>query len=640
MPSCFAGTCPELEQAAAHYSRAVALKQTDGDGYALRGLVALSQYNFEAALDDFQQAAANSSNPEQRANQHANIATTSMILAQSTAGSESQRFYQQSQQQFAIALALADRRFVGATPTCTALAERLVSSDDTVSPIMRTPIALNDSTTRAIVAQLGDVCINIGISRAKELLNTRANITNPQTALAWHELASAAIAFRAVANTADKPLERYEALKGVASAWLQLSQFPAPPAGMPDRRTAALMALRTYQEIEHTSPGDVLPMVAAGTAWSALQLGTWHVTSNDPGSPGLLAAIESTDEATYPALQGLIKWFESSQYPGASPTTPSLAYTAAISEALILYDLAISRSEAALAAGEPEATLLGERLDHAYTIRSLLQTSMRTSPEGGSYDLDSYNRYTLQALRDMNNAIDIAVFIGRAPEELAGLRYWRGRLALDLANLWQQEQYGSHDWNELVPLLSSAYSDFSEAAAIDPLPNRRERYAAFWGPWSQALLNDAAHVALSRAALREGDAIRAERELALVQPRAAQRFDKESAAVPDYSFLYAAVRLARGRELLFPNLFTTDDRQAYSALASVAQGIADVESGEYLGQSGLTAASRSQVYEAALDDLEALLNTPKLKLSARDLSQVDQAAAQIAQQLEKVNGGE
>ncbi|MBC8161954.1 MAG: hypothetical protein H7Z42_12125, partial [Roseiflexaceae bacterium] len=57
MPSCFAGTCPELEQAAAHYSRAVALKQTDGDGYALRGLVALSQYNFEAALDDFQQAA-------------------------------------------------------------------------------------------------------------------------------------------------------------------------------------------------------------------------------------------------------------------------------------------------------------------------------------------------------------------------------------------------------------------------------------------------------------------------------------------------------------------------------------------------------------------------------------------------------
>ena len=636
---CASGQCPPLQLAGGYYQQAVTLDPNDGDGYALRGLVSLSTNQLEQAITDFQHAADTSADAEQRATQYSNIATTHMLLARNLTDLEAQaEAYTAAQEHVATALALTDERFVGLDPNCVSLTAPLLPNTPETPPIMRAPLPLTNLTTRQIISQLGDLCINMGMARVSRGKGSLDVIRNPEDAQAWHEIASAVIAFRAVADSNGAPDEYYEALKGTAGGWLQLAQFGSAPADMPNSQTAALLALRTYREISQNLSSTEEPLIAAGTAWSAIQLGAWNVATDDPSMPGLVSATDTSDAAIYPALHGLIKWFDSTQYPASSRIAPSPAYTAAISEAITLYGQAILRSESALARGEAYVSAASERLDHAYTIRSMLYYGLRNSLRGESYQDDDYNDRMQQAIRDMDRAIALATTIGRTPDQMAGLRYWRGRLAMALADTWQQELRGAHDWNELVPLLSQAYDDFSNAIAVDTNDERRKGYETFWVPWSKALLNDASHFALARAALRDGDAETAERELALIDPRTVQKYNKESAAVPDYSFLYAAVRLARGSDLSFANVFVADDSRAYSALASVTQGIADTESDQYILKASADNPfeSRPNIYRAALNDLDAIMTTKKLKLAGQERSGVEYARGMIERVLGRV----
>ena len=619
---CDDNQCRLLTQAAKYYDRAVRFNPNDGDGFALGGLIALLDSDYDRAIGAFERAQLATSLHDQKILQLSNIATVQMLEANQWARETGElTHYQQALDRFAQALAQADQRFNGSAASCEAIGQRLVPDIADVPWVMRQPIALETDNEHLLVGEFADTCLNLGLNRARAIaskgLSKLDAARSPEAAAAWRELAAAAVAFRAAADyidktghNADTEYEYQDALKGVASSWLQLSQFANPPANLPDRRTAALMALRVYQKLQQDARFDDKASVAIGAAWSALELGAWDVPIWDGATPSLPeASAQSQDDATFPAMQGLIKWFDSTQYPVPLRTRPSLAYTNAITEALQHYDEALRRGVT-----DP---------DHAFAIRSLLSFSLRNSQRGQTYSDADYGVWMQQALRDIDRAIAEAEQLGRAPGELAGLHYWRGRLTMSLALTWQEKLRGAHDWNELVPLYSRAYADFSAATASDSNAGRKKIYQDRWIPWSKALLNDATHIALTRAALREGDQTLATRELALAKITLAQQFDKTSAAVPDYSYLYSLLRLAANTDLPFANPFVVDKQQAHDALASFTQAISDTDSGVYILKASADNPfdARALVFAGVIDDLDALAHS-NIALSPQQRNQL------------------
>ena len=62
-----------------------------------------------------------------------------------------------------------------------------------------------------------------------------------------------------------------------------------------------------------------------GQAWSSIQIGAWDSAK----APLAAASALAPDDPTYPALQGLAAWLDSTQYPVPKKGQPSAGYTAA-----------------------------------------------------------------------------------------------------------------------------------------------------------------------------------------------------------------------------------------------------------------------------------------------------------------------
>ena len=603
--------CPAQRRADFFYQRAISLNRNDSETNALYGQSALGKFDYATAQTQFDTAyqRALQSNDHSRAAIHlTNVATSQMLAARWEPVAASQLFgYTSALAKYREALGMVDQRFTNVAPTCDAMAQVLAagSTDDASTPfVMRDPVPIASTDQQLMVRQLADTCLNLGLQQMSAMHNQLDIRANPAAEQAWRNLAGAVVGFRVVANSSDNTDDVQDALLGAAGTWLQLAQFPAPPAAMPDRRTAALMALRLYQDLQREQTGLTDPdtrkrqqNAVAGAAWSALQLGAWDTAIDDPATPTLKAATEASTDPTFPAINGLIRWFDSTQYVAPTRLTPSPNYTKAVTEAIGLYDLAIKRNL--------------PNLDQAFALRSLMNYSLRNSRRSDAYNDADYGVWMQQAISDVDRAISEAETLQRGPSEKAGLYYWRGRLSLSLASTWQQRLRGSHSWNELMPLYARAYSDFSAATAIDSNTQRRSTYQRKWLPLAQVLLNDGTHFAFAQSALHSGDVAHTISELALIDPQAVKKLDPNSAAVPDYSYLYGLTRLAYGRDLPFANPFVKQRSQAYSTLASINQAISDTESGTYIlkASNDNPFDSRALFYRDAITTLNQILTS-------------------------------
>jgi hypothetical protein len=355
--------------------------------------------------------------------------------------------------------------------------------------------------------------------------------------------------------------------------------------------------METYQNLAQADPGD--PKVFAGAAWSGIQLGAWG------SAKAPLAAARALDggDPTYPALQGLAAWLDSTQYPVPKKGAPSEGYTDAISNALQLYSDVIELGNA--------------DMPRAYATRSLLYFSLRNSPRGETYRDEDYGTWMRLAIADADHALIAAEQAGLSEQQQVGYRYWLGRLKFSLALTWQEKSRGLHEWSELVPLYSSAYEDFSTAAATDFNPERRKIFRETWIPWGRLLLSNATHMQLARDAVAGGDFARAGAELQLVEPSPllVRKWDALSAPLPDYHFLHGLISLGRGLPGDFPNplVEAKDGAPIVSgAEASYDAAIAATENPTLVPQrrADYPDDARPALYQAAIADIDALLAHP------------------------------
>ena len=219
-PNCDDNQCQSLLQAAHYYDRAVRFNPDDGDGFALGGLVALLDSDYDRAIGAFEHAQLATSLHDQKLLQLSNIATVQMLEANRRASETGElTHYQQALDRFAQALAQVDQRFSGSAASCEALGQRLVPDTADVPWAMRQPIALETENEHLLVGEVADTCLNLGLNRAsaiaaKQGMNKLDAARSPEAAAAWRELAAAAVAFRAAAdyidNTGHNPDTEYE----------------------------------------------------------------------------------------------------------------------------------------------------------------------------------------------------------------------------------------------------------------------------------------------------------------------------------------------------------------------------------------------------------------------------------------------
>ncbi len=634
--------CTLIDQAIESYDEVTCLRPSDSDGFAFRGFAYLVKHDYQSARDDFERAlgqrppaagcrpgAAPAPTAAQRASLYTNIGAVDTLLARQPPLSNSETHYQSALRSYAHALLPND---TDSDPSCASLAINLLQPEGSLSAVLGLnllgPSAGAIKADQApVVLQLADACYSRGSARAEALVDTvrqgRGIDRDAARQSAWKDLSAAIAEYRAVITASADAKDQELGRRGMAAAWLALSQLDRPPVGAPDRRTALLQALAAYQDLEQTGQRD--PSVYIGQAWSSIQIGAWDSAKE----PLAAASALAPNDPTYPALLGLANWLDSTQYPVPKKGQPSLGYTAAISNALGLYSrvIGIAQSE----------------LPRAYATRSLLYFSMRNSPRGETYADEDYEAWMRLAIADADQALLAAVRDGVLPERQVGYRYWRGRLSFTLALTWQEKSRGQHAWAELVPLYSSAYQDFLSAASTDLNPERRKIFRDTWIPWTSMLFGNATHMQLAQEAARKGDFARARGELTLVEPRSAafKKWDTLSAPLPDYHFLHGLVSLGLSMPTNFPNplLKRTAGAPARSdAEADYAEAISVTENDDIVPQpqENYPDDSRPAVYQAALSDLDALLERPPAGWSPAARAATARIRAKVQTQLDAV----
>ncbi|HEU5085929.1 MAG TPA: hypothetical protein VFT99_00745, partial [Roseiflexaceae bacterium] len=349
------------------------------------------------------------------------------------------------------------------------------------------------------------------------------------------------------------------AQRGKAAAWLILGQFDRLPEGAPDRKSYLLRARDTYRQLERSGQQD--EAVYSGLAWCSILLDGW----GEARAPLADAARLNPTNPTYPALQGLVAWLDSTRFDDAPLTNePDSAYARAILEALDHYTHVIE--------------LTSQQRSQAYATRSVLYYSLRNVGRGAVYSDSDYGEWMQQAIGDMNQALVLAGDEQLSEAEQVGYHYWRGRLSFSLALTWQRRLRGLHSWDELVPLYSQAYGDFRTAVAHDPNGRRLSEYDSLRIPWTAYMLNNAQHMQQAQRLIRAGDFARARDELELVVPILTTQQKRDWDALgepnPDYSLFHALIMLGLGEPADFANPLLDGPP---SAEASIERAIRDAD---------------------------------------------------------------
>lgn len=630
--------CAPIEQAVASYTQVICLRPGESDGYAFRGFAYLARGDYGRARDDFERAlgrrpaddacaagVAPTPASAQRPGLYANLGAVDTLLARQLPPVAAEPHYRDALGNYASALGLP-----AGPADCAALAGALARTtpDAAIDLQQRAPptIAAGQAPT---VLQLADACYSRGSALAGALnAPDRQGLPLGVDAIrgqSWRDLAAAIVEYQAVAASDAEAKDRDLAERGEAAAWLAIGQIDQPPVGQPERATALLQAMNAFQQLAAASPAD--PRAYTGQAWSSIQMGAWGSAK----APLAAAADLDPRDPTYPALQGLAFWLDSTQYPAARKGGPSPGYSAAIGSALERYTHVIEMG--------------GADLPSAYATRSLLNFSLRNSPRPGArpdgdYHDEDYSIWMRQAIADASEAL-VAADRQRMPAEgQVGYRYWRARMYLVLGLTLQEKSRGLHDWNELAALYSSAYADYTAAAAADRLDARRKIFANFWIPWTYALLTNANHLQLAQEAARAGRYDLARAELALVDARPAifQKWDKLSVPIPDFHFLHGLVSLGLGMPLDFPNPLlkpASNATPASDAEPSYAAAIKATEDAAIVPQPNADYPddSRPAIYRAALADLDRLLASPPEGWSPRARAAATRVRALLAAQL-------
>ena len=641
--------CAPLQDAIDDYTRVICLRPGDSDGYAFRGFARLVRQEYVESRADFERALGQRSpNDEcargilprpgesQQIGLHANIGAVNVLIARLMPVDGAEQNYQNALQSYAQALELPIKAKVSCGELVMAQLERKNVSGDPATLRLIPPEPLTIQADQiAIALQLADACYSRGSALAATLgVPTRqqhGRDLETTRRSAWQDLAAAILEYHSIATNSAENKDRDLARRGLAAAWLSLSQIDYPPIGQPDHNTARLQAMNTYQELERDNPNDLAAFT--GQAWSSIQLGAW---TNAKAALAVARQLKP-DDPTYPALQGLTYWLDSTQYAAPKKGLASPGYTAAISNALDMYTDAI-------ASGVSD-------LPRAYATRSLLSFSMRNSPHPDSgapqdaqYRDQDYSTWMTQAIADATQALLAAEHDGIAPSQRVGYRYWRARLNFTLALTLQEKSRGLHDWTELASLYSNAYADYTTAAEADLNPDRSKLFKNFWIPWSYALLTNANHLQLAQESLRRGDFKTARQELALVDPRPAtfQKWDRLSAPLPDYHYLHGLVGLALGLPNEFANPLIDHaagaPHDALDAVASYDQAIEVTEDKKVVPQPSVDYPddSRPAIYRAALADLDRLLANPPIGWPPAARATAEQIRAKLQQQLDAI----
>jgi hypothetical protein len=614
-PDCAANPrkCPPITQAIASYSQVICLRPRDSDGYAFRGFAYLVQGEYAQSRDDFARALGEAAprdacthgalpapSAAQQVGLYANLGAVDTLLARSQSQLAAESHYASALANYARALHLDTPSTV---PDCSTLAAALAG--DSAALALQHPAARRLAGDQAqIVLQLADTCYSRGSGLA-------GAPTRDARDMAWRDLAAAITEYHAAAGASDAPI-RDMAQRGEAAAWLAIGQIDQPP-GQPNRATALLHALNAYGALAAASADTGS---YTGQAWSSIQLGAW----GDARAPLAAAARLNPSDPTYPALQGLTYWLDSTQYDAARKGAPSLGYTIAISNALEQYTRVIAMG--------------GADLTRAYATRSLLNFSLRNSPRPGAapdapYQDADYSIWMRHAIADASSALQTAERQGTAPAQQAGYRYWRARMQLVLALTLQQKGRGLHDWNELAALYSGAYADYTAAASADALDRRRAIFTSFWIPWSHALLVNANHLQLAQEALRNGNYAAARAELALVDARVStfQKWDRLSAPLPDAPYMQGLVALGLG--------------DTSSAASSYAAAVAATENQTVVPQRGPAYPddARPAIYRAEIANLDRLLAAPPPGWPAAARAAAERTRMELAEQLDATQTG-
>jgi hypothetical protein len=628
--------CAPLDLAYRRYSALVCLRPGASEGYAFQGfaLVASGRYDearerFFEALETAQGAPpaapqgclptiASQVSPERDAGLHANLGAASLLTAREQMSLEqAEPFYQEALYHSLYALSNSEAAARRAGP-----ASDLVSVIPPGAPLQCPGLArdlaerVGEDTSAAMLPadqaqyllQIADTCYSRGFSRAREIGTVPLEARQTLAGDAWSDLTAAVEQYDAVAQRASDEREQLLAEHGKAAAWLILGQFDRLPVSAPERRTYLLRALDTYRQLERRDAAD--EAVFAGQAWCSILLGAW----DDAWEPLEAAAALAPDSATYPALQGLVAWLDSTKY----ETAASDGYTDSISRALAYYTRVIDLSH--------------ERRSQAYATRSVLYYSLRNALRSAEYTDSDYGEWMRLAIGDMDRALVLAQDEQLAEPERVGYHYWRGRLAFSLAVTWQRRLRGLHSWDELVPLYSLAYDDFRVAVDNDRNARRQAEYVSLRIPWASYMLNNAIHMQQARQALRAGDYARARDELRLVTPdlSEAQRnqWDPLGTPQPDYSMLHGLIMLGLGQPGDFENRLVPG---AQSAEASFKRAIADADDNSLVPQR-----LRAEYYRQALADLDAL--TGRQRLAEREQLAVERIRA-LLQERQAAAGG-
>jgi tetratricopeptide (TPR) repeat protein len=584
--------CPEFKQAEQAFTRMICLRPASHEGYTLRANLHYLRYDDARARADLE-AALLAGTPQTPPPQpgcfgggrpppddhvavtHANLGSFTTQHALTLPHAEAMPHFTAAMHSYARALGIAPPP--GDEPSCLALSQQIIGSPAEAGIIT--------SDNALVVAQLAGTCYQRGLMRVQMLASALPAERLRVRQAAWADITAAVAQFHAVATATDAA-NAAKAERSIAAGWLLLGQFEPPPAA-PDQRSYLLRAQDAYRRLIDAGQNDV--SVYAGQAWSTILLDAW----SDARPPLEQAIVADPHNPTYPAMLGYISWLDSTRYASPGRSRPSLAYTRAISQAVEYYGHALDLTTTDRA--------------RVFATRSTLLYSLRDTPRHEEYGEEDYGVWMMRAINDVDQALLAADAEEIPPEEQVGYRYWRGRLSFSLALTWQRKLRGLHTWQELIPLYARAADDFAQALVDDGNMERRRGYTEHWLPWARYMLNNAANMQITEAAVRAADYERARTALALVDPRidgVSQRtWDRLSGPRPEYSIAHGLISLALDRPEDFVNVLTASN----DPLESYEHAITDIETGSYVPEG-----MKAEIYRRALADLDDLLERGKL----------------------------